>query len=75
MVGKCIPLDEDNLRIFDVFRSLRDVLPLDNDKIMSGITVGYNSYVYSDNEGTLYVHNQASGELNGRKELKRYSYI
>ncbi len=64
-------IDEGNLRIFDATSGgLRDVLPLENDKIMSGITVGYNSYVYSDNEGNLYVHNLSSGELKWKKELR-----
>ena len=69
--GKVHVIDEDNLRIFDATSGgLRDVLPLENDKIMSGITVGYNSYVYSDNEGNLYVHNLSSGELKWKKELR-----
>ena len=37
---------------------------------MSGITIGYNSYVYSDNEGNLYVHNLISGELKWKKALR-----
>ena len=45
-------------------------MPTESDKIMSGITVGYNSYIYSDNEGTLYVHNLSSGDLKWKKELK-----
>tara|TARA_B100000287_G_scaffold434620_1_gene499601 strand:- start:1193 stop:2371 length:1179 start_codon:yes stop_codon:yes gene_type:complete len=69
--GKVYVIDENNLRIFDATSGgLRDVLPLENDKIMSGITVGYNSYVYSDNEGTLFVHNLSSGELKWKKELR-----
>ena len=69
--GKVHVIDEGNLRIFDATSGgLRDVLPLENDKIMSGITVGYNSYVYSDNEGSLYVHNLSSGELKWKKELR-----
>jgi len=69
--GKVHVIDEGNLRIFDATSGgLRDVLPLENDKIMSGITVGYNSYVYSDNEGNLYVHNLSSGELKWKKELR-----
>tara|TARA_B100001996_G_scaffold266527_1_gene208187 strand:+ start:1794 stop:2972 length:1179 start_codon:yes stop_codon:yes gene_type:complete len=69
--GKVYVIDESNLRIFDATSGvLRDVLPLENDKIMSGVTVGYNSYVYSDNEGNLYVHNLSSGELKWKKELR-----
>ena len=69
--GKVHVIDEGNLRIFDATSGgLRDVLPLENDRIMSGVTVGYNSYVYSDNEGNLYVHNLSSGELKWKKELR-----
>ena len=69
--GKVHLIDESNLRIFDAASGgLRDVLPLENDRIMSGVTVGYNSYVYSDNEGSLYVHNLNSGELKWKKELR-----
>ncbi len=69
--GKVHVIDEGNLRIFDATSGdLRDVLPLENDRIMSGVTVGYNSYVYSDNEGNLYVHNLNSGELKWKKELR-----
>ena len=69
--GKVHLIDESNLRIFDAASGgLRDVLPLENDRIMSGVTVGYNSYIYSDNEGSLYVHNLNSGELKWKKELR-----
>ena len=69
--GKVHLIDESNLRIFDATSGgLRDVLPLENDRIMSGVTVGYNSYIYSDNEGSLYVHNLNSGELKWKKELR-----
>ena len=69
--GKVHVIDENNLRIFDATSGgLRDVLPLENDRIMSGVTVGYNSYIYSDNEGSLYVHNLNSGELKWKKELR-----
>ena len=37
---------------------------------MSGITIGYNSYVYSDNEGSLFVHNLSSGELKWKKNYE-----
>ena len=52
-----------------------NVLPTESDKIMSGITVGYNSYIYSDNEGTLYVHNLNSGDLKWKKELKDLAWV
>tara|TARA_B100000700_G_scaffold21622_1_gene20978 strand:+ start:2298 stop:3476 length:1179 start_codon:yes stop_codon:yes gene_type:complete len=69
--GKVHVIDENNLRIFDATSGgLRDVLPLENDRIMSGVTVGYNSYIYSDSEGSLYVHNLNSGELKWKKELR-----
>ena len=69
--GKVHLIDESNLRIFDAASGgLRDVLPLESDRIMSGVTVGYNSYIYSDNEGSLYVHNLNSGELKWKKELR-----
>ena len=69
--GKVHLIDESNLRIFDATSGgLRDVLPLESDRIMSGVTVGYNSYIYSDNEGSLYVHNLNSGELKWKKELR-----
>ena len=69
--GKVYSIEESNLNVFDIGSgALRDVLPLDNDKIMSGITIGYNSYVYSDNEGNLFVHNLSSGELIWKKELR-----
>ena len=61
---KLYALSEGNLNVFDMDSGkLRDTLPLENEKIMSGVTVGYNSYVYSDNEGNLYIHNLNSGEL------------
>ena len=69
--GKVYSIDKSSLRVFDASSgALRDALPLDNDKIMSGITIGYNSYVYSDNEGNLFVHNLNSGELKWKNELR-----
>ncbi len=69
--GKLYALSEGNLNVFDMDSGkLRDTLPLENEKIMSGVTVGYNSYVYSDNEGNLYIHNLNSGELKWKKELR-----
>ena len=69
--GNLYSLNQENLRVFELSSGkLKNVLPTESDKIMSGITVGYNSYIYSDNEGTLYVHNLSSGDLKWKKELK-----
>ena len=64
-------IEKNNLRVFESESgTLKNQLPLESDKIMSGITIGYNSYVYSDNEGNLYVHNLVSGELKWKKALR-----
>ena len=64
-------IEKNNLRVFESESgTLKNQLPLESDKIMSGITIGYNSYVYSDNEGNLYVHNLVSGELKWIKALR-----
>ena len=64
-------IEKNNLRVFESESGkLKNELPLESDKIMSGITIGYNSYVYSDNEGNLYVHNLISGELKWKKALR-----
>ena len=64
-------IEKNNLRVFESESgTLKNQLPLESDKIMSGITIGYNSYVYSDNEGNLYVHNLISGELKWKKALR-----
>ena len=64
-------IEKNNLRVFESESGmLKNQLPLESDMIMSGITVGYNSYVYSDNEGNLYVHNLISGELKWKKALR-----
>tara|TARA_B100000287_G_scaffold417557_1_gene453466 strand:+ start:603 stop:1781 length:1179 start_codon:yes stop_codon:yes gene_type:complete len=64
-------LSEGNLNVIDIDSgNLGDILPLESSKIMSGVTVGYNSYVYSDNEGNFYAHNLNSGALKWKKELR-----
>tara|TARA_Y100001958_G_C21213187_1_gene538737 strand:+ start:283 stop:1461 length:1179 start_codon:yes stop_codon:yes gene_type:complete len=64
-------INKNNLRVFESESGkLKNQLPLESDKIMSGITIGYNSYIYSDNEGNLYVHNLISGELKWKKALR-----
>ena len=64
-------INKNNLRVFESESGkLKNQLPLESDKIMSGITIGYNSYIYSDNEGNLYVHNLISGELKWKKSLR-----
>ena len=64
-------INKSNLRVFESESGkLKNQLPLESDKIMSGITIGYNSYIYSDNEGNLYVHNLISGELKWKKALR-----
>tara|TARA_A100001035_G_scaffold145823_1_gene114660 strand:- start:1285 stop:2463 length:1179 start_codon:yes stop_codon:yes gene_type:complete len=69
--GNVYSIEKNNLRVFESESGkLTNELPLESDKIMSGITVGYNSYVYSDNEGNLYVHNLISGELKWKKALR-----
>ena len=69
--GNVYSIEKNNLRVFESESGkLKNELPLESDKIMSGITIGYNSYVYSDNEGNLYVHNLISGELKWKKALR-----
>ena len=69
--GNVYSIEKNNLRVFESESgTLKNQLPLESDKIMSGITIGYNSYVYSDNEGNLYVHNLISGELKWKKALR-----
>ena len=45
-------------------------LNIDNEKVMSGVTVAYNTYLYSDIEGKLYLHNLNNGDLKWKNDLK-----
>ena len=45
-------------------------LNIENEKVMSGVTVAYNTYLYSDIEGKLYLHNLNNGDLKWKNDLK-----
>ena len=49
---------------------LKNSFELETNRIMSGVTVGYNSFVYSDADGVIYAHDLNSGNLKWQRELQ-----
>ena len=49
---------------------LNKVFELETDRIISGVSVGYNSFFYVDADGIVYAHDANSGNLKWIKELE-----
>ena len=49
---------------------LSKVFDLETDRIISGVSVGYNSFFYVDADGIVYAHDANSGNLKWTKELE-----
>ena len=49
---------------------LTEVFDLQTDRIISGVSVGYNSFFYVDADGIVYSHNSNTGDLKWTKELE-----
>lgn len=49
---------------------LSEVFDLETDRIISGVTVGYNSFFYADADGVVYSHDSNTGDLKWTKELE-----
>lgn len=55
--------DLNNGRLFSEFA-------LESNKIVSGVSVGYKTFIYSDSDGTIYAHELTDGELRWKVNLK-----
>ncbi len=49
---------------------LTEVFDLQTDRIISGVSVGYNSFFYVDADGVVYSHDSNTGDLKWTKELE-----
>lgn len=43
---------------------------LETNRIISGVSVGYNTFLYADADGIIYAHDSNSGDLKWTKELE-----
>ena len=46
------------------------IFELETSRIISGVTVGYNTFLYADADGIIYAHDSNSGDLKWTKELE-----
>ena len=49
---------------------LAELFELETNRIISGVSVGYNSFFYVDADGIFYAHDSNSGDLKWKKELE-----
>lgn len=64
-------IDENTLRKIDINTGeSSSSIPLRTDKIMSGISVAYNTFFYTDIDGKIYSHDLSSGDVRWSKNLK-----
>lgn len=69
--GTIYNLNEKQLELIDIDTgSLIDVFGLETDRIISGVSVGYNSFFYVDADGIVYAHDANTGDLKWTKELE-----
>ena len=69
--GTIYNLNEKQLELIDIDTgSLIDVFGLETDRIISGVSVGYNSFFYVDADGIVYAHDANTGDLKWTKDLE-----
>lgn len=69
--GTIYNLNEKQLELIDADTGqLSEVFELETDRIISGVSVGYNSFFYVDADGIVYAHDANSGNLKWKKELE-----
>ena len=69
--GTIYNLNEKQLELIDADTGqLSEVFELETDRIISGVSVGYNSFLYVDADGIVYAHDSNSGDLKWTKELE-----
>ena len=69
--GTIYNLNEKQIELIDIETGqLTEVFDLETDRIISGVSVGYNSFLYVDADGVVYAHDSNSGDLKWTKELE-----
>ena len=69
--GTIYNLNEKQLELINADTGqLSKVFELETDRIISGVSVGYNSLFYVDADGIVYAHDANSGNLKWTKELE-----
>ena len=69
--GTIYNLNSKQLELIDADTGqLSKVFELETDRIISGVSVGYNSFFYVDTDGIVYAHDANSGVLKWTKELE-----
>lgn len=69
--GTIYNLNEKQLELINTDTGqLSKVFELETDRIISGVSVGYNSLFYVDADGIVYAHDANSGNLKWTKELE-----
>ena len=69
--GTIYNLNEKQIELIDIETGqLTEVFDLETDRIISGVSVGYNSFLYVDADGIFYAHDSTSGELTWTKALE-----
>ena len=64
-------LKENQLELIDSETGLViEAFNLETDRIISGVSTGYNSFLYVDADGIIYAHDLTSGELKWSKALE-----
>ena len=69
--GTIFNLNEKQIELIDIETGqLTEVFDLETDRIISGVSVGYNSFLYVDADGVVYAHDSNTGDLKWTKELE-----
>ena len=69
--GTIYNLNEAEIELIDIETGqLTKVFDLETNRIISGVSVGYNSFLYVDADGVVYAHDSNSGDLKWKKELE-----
>ena len=69
--GTIYNLNEKQIELIDIETGqLTEVFDLETDRIISGVSVGYNSFLYVDADGVVYAHDSNTGDLKWSKELE-----
>ena len=69
--GTIYNLNEKQIELIDIETGqLTEVFDLETDRIISGVSVGYNSFLYVDADGVVYAHDSNTGDLKWTKELE-----
>ena len=64
-------INDDQLNLIDYDSGVTEkTFILETKRIISGISVGYNTFLYTDADGVVYAHDLISGDLKWTKELE-----